>query len=962
MLGAIVHKAIKVVRSAFTDRTDDSLEVKANSVCYVANGARGELPILEINCVSLKQTVLGMFGTSIQLTTEFGAEIVLCGFSDTDARARKRAVEVAKSSALKAVAEKILRDRGNLLRTKSVEAKNALKYFETDKYISGRQMEKWISAWSGLHFLTELSRAQIEETKIGQGAVDKLLICKRVFEDPVGVRKKRNSKWIARTKKNMPRLVRSISDKPLTSRQVDAVLTDDNRVLAVAGAGTGKTATVVAKVNHLLVNRIRKPKQILVLSFNKEVVKEIEERIAGPTTRGVDVKTFHGLGMQIIQDATGKKQSPLNDMIQDVIRRIVNQMLDETQCEISKEILSFCIFRRTPQPRFDQFKTLLDRNQFAVQYDLRTLNGEQVKSVQELQIANWLWLNQIEYEYEKPYAGAATGDSRYRAYRPDFYLPVPGVYLEHFGIDRSGNTAPYIDSKKYASDMKWKRELHRKHETTMLETFSYQFSERTVFQELEKMLVGLGVELRLRTYAEMREHKEFSNSLNRFTRLVGRAMSLFREQRLSINSLAARFQKEDHRCNVFFKIFTELAGRYEQRLSERDEVDFGDMIVRAAKHVEAGEFQSQYKTIIVDEFQDISGGRAWLMNALIEQVDDSRLLCVGDDWQSIYRFNGSDVGLMTGFKETWDQAVRIDLDQTFRFNETINGLATSFITKNPRQLTKSVKAKSPHEGPAIYIVSGANEIQMLRRIIGDIHRLKDDASVLCLSRYNFQKNKQFESECNQSGVSVDFMSIHKSKGLESDFVIVTNIRSGRFGFPTEIEDDPIISLFLTEPESFPNAEERRLLYVAITRARRAVWLIADPENPSPFIDELLSDPAYSDFVVDEISASSFGYTCPVCEASMAVRSGRDGGVFLGCVFYPRCEGRISGCPKCNRQIPIKRESDFYCPDEDACGWTSKICPECSKGFVRSVSGRNGLFWSCSCYPSCTWTSNHKPSS
>ena len=370
-------------------------------------------------------------------------------------------------------------------------------------------------------------------------------------------------------------------------------------------------------------------------------------------------------------------------------------MLDSD--EKCKDLIEYLVYHFYPPKYEDSFKTTSEFNQYATNHDLRalqkdlkTLKRERVKSFQEVQIANWLYTNGVNYEYERRY-------NKYEGrYRPDFYLVDDDIYIEHFGINRDGSTRQDIDRKEYHKQMEWKRKLHRENLTTLIETYSYQFRERTVFAELEKALGQHGVGLTPMKIGTLREIESVQDDLGSLAKLTSAFLSLFKSDRVTVPELAQKYsEKEHYREHLFLKVFSNVLQLYEDDLKRAGSIDFGDMIVKATEYVNSGEYKSHYKVIIVDEYQDISRARAGLINALQKQNPDTRLLCVGDDWQSIYRFTGSDVSLMTDYENQWEAVVRIDLDETYRFNDKILDLSSKFIEKNPMQLRK--RNKSQHQ-------------------------------------------------------------------------------------------------------------------------------------------------------------------------------------------------------------------------------------------------------------------------
>lgn len=327
-------------------------------------------------------------------------------------------------------------------------------------------------------------------------------------------------------------------------------------------------------------------------------------------------------------------------------------------------------------------------------------------------------------------------------------------------------------------------------------------------------------------------------------------------------------------------------------------MDYEDMLHQAAEHIERLRYFSPYRHITVDEFQDVSAGEVRLAKALRDQVPQCRLLCVGDDWQSIYRFRGADVGYMTSFAEEFGHATRTDLDLTFRCNDAIAALTSRFVQRNPAQLRKTI-GSSRRTGPAPVVVRFATpeetRAEVLREVLAEISAaFPEGASVFILGRYNPWSlvyglpgpEEQRLLRREYGSLRLDFRTIHRAKGLEADVVIICDLVDGLRdlrGFPSAIEDDPLLQLPRPHPHPFPDAEDRRLLYVAITRAKARVYLLAELGPPSSFIAEL-SDPA----AYPEVTVRGEPALCPRCCLGYLrwCRAGSD--PFIGCSDYPDC--------------------------------------------------------------------------
>lgn len=461
------------------------------------------------------------------------------------------------------------------------------------------------------------------------------------------------------------------------------------------------------------------------------------------------------------------------------------------------------------------------------------------------EISNWLYRHGIAFEYEPTYEHPLPAGAR-GAYHPDFRLTESGVYIEHFGVRKARNadgsirleTAPYIDCNRYLADMEWKRQVHKENGTTLIETFSYEKIEGSLLQNLKEKLAPY---VKLAPVADDKVFGVLSEmgQVDAFTQTLGTFLRHFKSVGADMDQCRKRGDLGEGapRNLAFMKVFEFVFDAYQKRLD--DQIDFEDMISLATAYIESGRYQSPYRHILVDEFQDISEGRARLLKALKAQHADARIFAVGDDWQSIFRFAGSDIRLMRDFGKEFggklgarsDVHSVVDLGRTFRSVDKIALPARAFVLKNPSQIEKQVITAGTTEMPAIFVAyydrgqeAAALEASLQRIASGS----RPKTSVLLLGRYNHLKPKNLSAlEAEFPQLSLRFMTAHGSKGLEADHVIILRAVSDTMGFPSEIVDDPLLELVLPMPERFEHAEERRLFYVALTRARTSVTIVAE---------------------------------------------------------------------------------------------------------------------------------------
>jgi len=779
--------------------------------------------------------------------------------------------------------------------------------------------------------------------------------------------------FIDRELESMKGFFDTIESNPLTPEQRLAVVTDEDATLVLAGAGSGKTSVIVAKAAYLIHRAIRRPEEILLMAFGNDAAEEMAGRIKDLCGTRVDALTFHALGYAIIRAAEGQAPALAPHASDDLqFRALLRDILikDIAPKEKLRALLLrwFSEFYEPYKSQWD-FKTKHEYYQYVEAHELRTLGGNLVRSFEELEIANWLYLNGIAYEYEPIYEHKLPENER-TAYTPDFRLTESGVYIEHFGIRKSSGpngeirftTASFVDRTSYLEGIDWKRKVHQDNGTTLIETYSYERVEGRLIEALREKISPytnpspISSEKMFEALSEMGCVDAFTQTLSTFLRH-------FKSSRLTIDRCRARAEEYEDtaRSLAFLKIFEPVFEAYELRLGER--IDFEDMILRAADHVQAGRYQSSYRHLLVDEFQDISDGRAHLLRALKSQHPDARIFAVGDDWQSIYRFAGSDIHLMRHFGREFGGTIAglsgihstVDLGRTFRSVDKLAHPARNFILKNPSQIDKKVITVATTESPAIK-VAYYTQAQESASLNVALERIQDGearigkTSVLLLGRYRFVRPGNLdEIRSRYPNLSITFKTLHASKGTEADHVIIFRASSGRMGFPSEIVDDPLLDLVLPEREHFAHAEERRLFYVALTRARRSVTVLADRERPSTFVREIIENEEYQAVQLGGLGVAE--HQCGTCGGRMLPRQLSSGRLTFACEHRFLCGETLRSCPVCDCDLPVKKSlsaAALIC----SCGAQFPACPDCNYGWFVERKGRYGTFFGCVRFPSC----------
>jgi len=726
------------------------------------------------------------------------------------------------------------------------------------------------------------------------------------------------------------------------------------------------------------------------LAFNRNAKEELQERfeekgipVKNNTTHssGLQINTFHAYGLDIIAQSMARRfnicpmsESPknMNKFIKDSIFKLLTSM-----GTFLKEFTQYIAYFSIPYKNESEFNSLGEYYDYQKDFDMKTLKHEverwgetdgenlitfqkeTVKSYQELLIANFFTLNGIRYLYEEPYE-IQTWTREKRQYKPDFYLPDYGIYIEHFGIDRQGNTAPYIDRDKYLDGMEWKRELHNKNQTTLIETFSYEFSEDRGLQLLKQKLHAHNVHFREPTEAELYEILKDPIEDSEFTKLFTTFLSHFKSNRHTLEDIKEK-SKDVERSSLFIRLFEFIFKEYQEYQQRNNCIDFDDMIVEALNNIEKGKYRHGFKHIFIDEFQDISTTRAMLIKSLLP-INNTSITAVGDDWQSINRFAGSNIKIIQDFEKTFGVSQIVALDYTFRFDNIVSSVASDFIQKNPNQLQKEIKTIKTQEqnkfSIMLYWSTGDNK-KDIESVLNKIVRKegKNHKEVRILARYNFLlKDLTFRYFPT---LTIKKSSVHGSKGNEADYVIVVGLDHGKFGFPSKIVDDPILDIVMPSGDEYEDAEERRLFYVALTRTKGPLFLLSNQYEKSSFAEELIKN--YKDEIYFMNDAGVEMIHCPECKTGILKKNTTHedrSKHFYGCSNYPRCKytENIHYCPQCESEVKKDLENRVAKCINKECDFESTLCPTCN-GHLIKRNGQYGEFLGCERYPGCNYTKN-----
>jgi DNA helicase IV len=806
-------------------------------------------------------------------------------------------------------------------------------FFAQDRYLSRRLLTTFLSTISATHLASlPALKIRLGATKLlfperKQREVERLDHVLSVLHPPYTGLAQRNDRYVDDERQKFGTFFETVEKTALNREQEVAAVTFENANLLVAAAGSGKSSTVVGKIGYALSKGLYAPDEIVALAFNADAKDELNARIATrlkPYLNGFDreiASTFHALGKSIASKVAGKTlfvETKPKPLIEEVVQR-----LRQTNDVFGVAWVTFLAIWFQSDPDSSRWATPADYEQYLAakgaskgkNQNIETIQGEFVRSMQEAYIANWLFMQGVEYKYEQAYEYSVT-ERGWSKYEPDFYYPNAAprpLYHEHFGIDKNG-VAPAFLGKRYAADVESKRRLHAECNTPLMETHSAHFYAGNVFTLLHDSLLKHGVPMKPRSVADVLDKLKLSDE-KQLINLVSAMIGHVKESGATASTIRARVGAFENKARAvaFLAIFVPILDAYNAELERQGKIDFPDMIRKAADAIESAQYVHPYKLILVDEFQDMSAGRGRLIRALLKQHPDCVLFGVGDDWQSINGYAGADIAIMRDFEKHFGASKEMQLTETYRYNAGIAAVSSLFIQANPLQKRKSVVTKSNEDKHIIQMVTYdkteqvvshleqtlakiADQTKAVREIAGNAKAKKYKSSVFILSRYRLDYLKIIAGDkvVELQALHAEFLdirqsSVHGSKGLEADHVFVLGLNHGKYAFPSEMMNDPLFDLVLPDTREVEDAEERRLFYVALTRARHRVTLYAEFYATSSFGRELLL-PLYQQQVAHlHLGEKETNGLCTGCKFGFLVKRESRYGLFWGCSRYPACE-------------------------------------------------------------------------
>jgi DNA helicase-4 len=689
----------------------------------------------------------------------------------------------------------------------------------------------------------------------------------------------------------------------LDQYQKEAIIIDDKYNLVVAGAGSGKTEVLIRRIAYLIKrtpDNIDKNK-ILSIAFQNKASKEIKERLSKNFDVNVDVRTFHSLGKKILEDS-GKKISLFfnGDNFDKEYNKFINTQYELKLKESNFKKLIFNYIKYFNDNKVKQKEDSFEDKEEYFEYNknLRytTLNETKVKSEFEREVMNFFLTHKlngkkikIKYEEKAQWMSYVNENEQTIIPSPDFFFPELGIYLECWALDKSNKVPDWFEgddpTNKYINDMNLKRnkfnENKEKYQLIEISYGDYQRSNNFTSLIKEKFIASLNKKnpneiysIEEVPYEELVENlwEECKASIKVMPMNIARFITIAKTYGFNTKNISQRLNEHSwtKKQIAFTNIALEIFLNYESNLEKEKKIDFSDMINLAVKELNTNTelYRNKFEHILIDEYQDISYQRYLLVNELLKKNSKCKLFVVGDDWQSIMSFTGSNLDYFVNFSKYFPNPQRTDLINNYRSIKSIVDCGSDLIKLNGNsQISKKTIAYNPLKNKINVILSlhkkgyETNYIREMTKHCIDVIKQKIDSGIkpndiLILSRimsnkvllnHLFQAAKskgiQISEFGNTGNNKVNLMSVHKSKGLQAKVVLILDVTKGMYGFPCELEN---LSIFdVATLNKFENEkEERRLFYVALTRAKEELYIYTMKDKKSKFLDEIKE---YSNF-------------------------------------------------------------------------------------------------------------------
>ncbi|WP_312090954.1 ATP-dependent helicase [Chryseobacterium sp.] len=661
----------------------------------------------------------------------------------------------------------------------------------------------------------------------------------------------------------------------LNDKQREAVVSKNNRLLVLAGAGSGKTKTLLQKLIYLIEEKGVSPSNILAITFTKNSTNEMLDRliISADTSGeyekqlfdkkknkadkdkerfyqqkkykwidGLTVRTFHSFCYSILRNdgvnEFDNKFRIIGDEKKDEEDELAKHVAPETAFEVFHKILiEYCentdyllqlkryildyVVDKIHLKKDDQKYLPKDGKYFT------TLDGTKVRSKSEQFIADWFYRHSIKYEYE-PLLNVKDF-----SFHPDFYVPEANLYIEH------------ISDKSFST--KDKEEQFQKGNLLLVKTFDSMTKDSALFNHTLDKVVKNRLPTNYHKTVSLSFREEFNGyheDVKDFVQQVMRITDMIKVENISIDTVLENARKDQHeRVRNFYELAIPIVKEYINYCTNKSYLDFNDLISKSTslfqnQHDIANKYKTKFDYILVDEFQDVNNLQVELIKLLL--TDKTQLFCVGDDWQSIYGFRGSNVNYIVEFEKHFEEAQTIKLNLNYRSTQNIVGASNEVIKHNKFKVDKDVEAskKSEHK---IMVCSGNSQEENIQFCVDKVKELLKEGISNDEILFLYRRSKMFTPyfyRFKDEGIRVQGKTIHASKGLEAKIVFIIGLTEGNGGFPDIWLEDRIFQVVKKANHDILLEEERRLFYVAITRAKDKLFLITEKGNESSFLKEI----------------------------------------------------------------------------------------------------------------------------
>lgn len=688
----------------------------------------------------------------------------------------------------------------------------------------------------------------------------------------------------------------------LDKEQRKAIINDEDYSLIIAGAGAGKTTTMAAKVKYLVDKCNISPNKIVVISYTNKATNELEDHIKYDFNLPVDIMTFHSLGIKIVRKIFSNPLKPVSEREKkEIICNYVKDILFKDKALLTQYVDTFNnysingykMFSSGFVNNYQKFNTFKDyfndykkRKQEQNKNNLediisyridnylkmsipKSIKNEDMRSQAEAKIANFLFINGIDYKYEEPFPEKVDQE---KAYLPDFTVEINGipVYIEYYGLSSffENGTLSEKNRKKYEDIRNKKNQFHKNRHNHYIELdYKENQSGLNYIEELKKKLEKYGAIFKKKTLEEIYDQildnniqSEFFHFVNFCSDTISNVKADINREHIdkiiidyirnSSNTLEVK-NKMVNEANLFIKLYN----YYESQLIPKNKIDFDDMIYYANKYMSNQNSMQKllnYDYIIIDEYQDISVER-YNFAKNISNLSSAKVVSVGDDWQTIFSFAGSRIDLFYKYSNQFPGAKELFINNTYRNSQELINVAGTFVMKNPFQIKKYLISNKLRNNPIKIRYYNQNQYTIVEEIIGKIYNNNPNDHIMILARKNKHIKELLETPLFEQGIDtriiskkypnaiIDAMSIHNAKGLGSDQVILLNVTNNDFPC-AEKNEFWLINLFKPKifDEKYPYAEDRRIFYVALTRTKKDIYLLTpyNPNNRSLFISEL----------------------------------------------------------------------------------------------------------------------------